>query len=169
MKFANLLVAVAALSIAATVSAQSSPKAFVGKAAPKFSLKTLDGKTISNANTKGKVVLLDFWATWCTSCIKAGPTMQSLHTKYGGNGLMVVGVNAMETKPRPAASANYKQKHGYTFSFVSDGDKAHKAFKAVGLPIIAVIDKTGKVRAVFDDFDPAKTPAQIEAAIKSLL
>ena len=170
MKFVTFagLVASALVSTAAAANHSGKPTDFVGKAAPKFSVKTLEGESLTNAKLKGKVVVLDFWATWCTSCIKAGPTMQKIYDDNGGN-VVVIGMDAKETKSRPAASTDYRKKHGYTYKFVSNADAAHKAFKGIGLPLIVVIGKNGVVRAVFDDFDPTKTGEQIEAAVKAAL
>ena len=163
------LIAAALLLVAVVAPAQDAPKGFVGKKAPAFSFTTLEGTKLSNAKLKGKVVLLDFWATWCGNCLKASPTMQKLSDTYGTKGLVVVAVNAKETKARPAASQAYKKTHGTTYPMVSNGDAAHALYKAPGLPIIVVIDRQGVVKAIFNDFVTETTPAQLEAAVKAAL
>ena len=75
-----------------------------GRAMPAFSMKTITGTSLTNANTKGKVVLLDFWASWCGPCKLASPTMQSLHKSHAAKGLLVFGVNGLENKKGPDAA-----------------------------------------------------------------
>lgn len=162
-----ILFAAAAL-LAAVVPAQSL-QSYVGKKAPAFSFTTLEGKKLSNASLKGKVVVLDFWASWCGNCLKASPTMNALHEKYASKGLVVVGVNALEKKPRPAASQKYKKDHNTAYALVSDGDAAHKKYNQPGLPVIVVIGKDGTVKAAFDDFAGEETAQKIEAAVKGAL
>ena len=66
---------------------------------PSFALKDLAGKPISNRSLAGRVVLLDFWATWCAPCRKAMPELQALHEKYASRGLTIVGVSIDEGGP----------------------------------------------------------------------
>jgi thiol-disulfide isomerase/thioredoxin len=73
------------------------PEAFipapVPRAAPTFTLKTPTGATVTLESLKGKLVLVDFWATWCVPCVKAMPDLQKLHTQYAAKGLTVVGIS----------------------------------------------------------------------------
>jgi cytochrome c biogenesis protein CcmG/thiol:disulfide interchange protein DsbE len=165
----KLLIAASLVGLAALSLAQNSLSGVVGKKAPAFSFTTLEGKKLTNASLKGKVVVLDFWASWCGNCLKASPTMNSLHDKYASKGVVVVGVNALEKKPRPAASEKYKKDHETRYQLVSDGDAAHKKYGVPGLPVIVVIGKDGLIKAAFDDFAGAETAAKIEAAVKSAL
>ncbi|RLB65370.1 MAG: TlpA family protein disulfide reductase [Deltaproteobacteria bacterium] len=71
----------------------SGPKGKKGKTAPDFSLTSLDGKKITRDSLKGKVVILDFWATWCPPCRAAIPHLVELHKKYHDQGLVIVGIS----------------------------------------------------------------------------
>jgi len=71
----------------------STPKQKNEKLAPDFSLTSLDGKKITRDSLKGKVVILDFWATWCPPCRAAIPHLVELYKKYGNQGLVIVGVS----------------------------------------------------------------------------
>ena len=71
----------------------SSPKNKKGKLAPDCSLTSLDGKKISRDSLKGKVVILDFWATWCPPCRAAIPHLVELHKKYQQQGLEIIGIS----------------------------------------------------------------------------
>ena len=92
------LALVAILAVPA-VSAAPEPKTGLGNGdlAPAFTLKTLDGKTLTRDGFKGKVVLLDFWATWCTPCRKALPELKDLQAKHAGKPLVIVSVSVDET------------------------------------------------------------------------
>ena len=68
----------------------------IGDPTPAFNLQTLDGKTVDIASYKGKVVLLDFWATWCGPCRKALPELKNLLEKNTGKPLVVISVSADE-------------------------------------------------------------------------
>lgn len=137
-----------------------------GKAAPSFSMKTTDGKTLTNASLKGKVVLLDFWATWCGPCKKASPTMQSLHKSLNSKGLTVVGVNVLEEQSGPAPAKKYKADHKYTFTFAYDADSVATKMKITGIPQFILINRKGVIVETWDGFDD-KIKADIEKKVKA--
>jgi thiol-disulfide isomerase/thioredoxin len=91
-----------AASLAVSAAAENpapEPKTGLGNGdlAPAFTLKTLDGKTLTRDGFKGKVVLLDFWATWCIPCRKALPELKDLQAKHAGKPLVIVSVSVDET------------------------------------------------------------------------
>src|SRR5438046_4004117 len=71
------------------------PPAFP-RVAPSFALKDLSGNVVSRESLRGKVVLLDFWATWCVPCRKSMPELQAMHDKFGSRGLSIIGVSIDE-------------------------------------------------------------------------
>ncbi len=150
---------------AAASQAQVDPKSFEGKQVPAFTMKDLNGKTVSKENLKGKVVLLDFWATWCGPCIQASPLMQKLHAKYAKKGLTVVGVNVSDA---PGAAAKYKQKHKYGYTFTTGGEELQRKMGVTGIPAFIFIDKKGVVSKVQIGFAPS-VEAAFENAVKTLL
>lgn len=135
-----------------------------------FSLKTIDGKTLTQRTEKGKVVLIDFWATWCTVCKQATPVMQALHTKHSKSGLVVVAANALEEdgKKGPQASKEYKAKGAYTFPFAYNADALLDRWGGAGLPTIVLIDRKGVVRFTADYWD-AKIKSSLEAMVAKLV
>src|SRR5947209_1738840 len=87
-------------------AAGAAPQALkIGDPVPPFSLQTLDGKTLDIANLKGKVVLLDFWATWCVPCRQAMPELKTLLQKNSGKPLVVVSVSADQDIKAPTEFA----------------------------------------------------------------
>lgn len=125
--------------------AQNKTNTMEGKAAPSFKLKLTDGNSYTNANLKGKVVLLDFWATWCGPCKKASPVMQKLHKDNFANGLRVVGVSVMEEEKGKAGVVKYKDDHKYTFAFAYEGDDLAKQLKITGVPQFVLINRKGVI------------------------
>jgi peroxiredoxin len=77
-------------------------ESLLGKKAPEFTRKDFSGANIDLANFRGKVVLLDFWATWCVSCQVEMPTFVQWQRQYGQRGLQVVGIS-MDDDPRISA------------------------------------------------------------------
>ncbi len=152
---------------ACLVYGQDGPTAFKGKQVPAFSLKTFEGKPISNASLKGKPYILDFWATWCGPCKAASPTMQKLHEKFKARGLVVIGANVGERDGGKKAKG-YPKEHKYTYTFVSNADALGGKLKVSGIPAFVFVDKTGKIAEVFTGFGPG-SEAKFEAAAKSLL
>ena len=116
MKIAITLLAVGAFSLALAVG----PDKAVGKPLPNLFVTGIDGKKISTSDLKGKVVILDFWATWCGPCKKAGPTMDALQKKYAGK-VRVIG--ASYDDPLPAVK-KYMAEHKYSYTFATGGKAA---------------------------------------------
>jgi len=117
-----------------------------GDPAPDFKLTGLDGKEVTLGSLKGKVVLLDFWATWCGPCKAAMPTMQKLHDEYKDKGVVVLGVNTWEQKPD--AARDYIAKKKFTYGCLLKGDDLAKAYGISGIPTLVVIGKDGTIAEI---------------------
>lgn len=115
----------------------------VGSQAPDFSLKSADGSTKSLADYKGKLVLMDFWGTWCPPCREAMPGMQNLHKKYKTKGLAVVGMNVERSKT--ADPAKYMKDRGFDYELLLNAETTTAAYKIRGFPTFLLLDKNGKI------------------------
>jgi thiol-disulfide isomerase/thioredoxin len=119
----------------------------VGKAASPFSLKGLTGKPTTLASLKGKVVLLDFWASWCGPCRIEMPTIDKLDRELKAKGLVVLGVNVGE---KAKTASDYIKKNNYGFAILLDSDsQVSERYGASGLPTVVVIDKQGNISSHF--------------------
>lgn len=133
---------------------QNRPASWVGKAAPTFNLKTTEGRTVSNQSLRGRVVLMDFWASWCGPCKKASPVMERLHRAHNARGLTVLGVNVMEDERGPQVAADYKRKNRYTFTFAYEGDALAERLGVTGVPHFVLVNRQGRVVATWEGYSP---------------
>jgi len=146
MKFKSTLIVGAALLASFSFGQDVNQKlgTLVGHPAPTFKMTDTHGKVWTNKSLMGKVVVLDFWATWCGPCKKASPVMEKLHKKYGKMGLVVVGAETMERSPLSGAK-EYAKEHGYTYTFTTKNDDFTSALGINAIPAFVIIGKDGKV------------------------
>ena len=152
--------------------AQSPVEGFKNKPMPKFNLVSTTGQKLNNASLKGKVYLMDFWATWCGPCKAAMPTMQKLHTKFKSKGFMVIGANILEQGgPKPDTAAKFQKAAKLSYVFAkntAESEKLADALKIQGIPTFLLVDKAGVVRHVEVGFSPSHQ-ADLEKRIAALL
>jgi peroxiredoxin len=116
----------------------------VGMQAEDFRLPDLAGKEQSLSQYRGKIVLLNFWATWCKPCTTEMPAMQTMYDKLRDKGFVVLAVNELEDDAR--VREHIKQ-YGHTFPVLMDHDnKVANQFGVVGLPVSVFIDQEGRVQ-----------------------
>jgi thiol-disulfide isomerase/thioredoxin len=122
-------------------------EAMVGQPAPPISIKQWHGDAVSIAELKGKVVVVDLWATWCGPCMRAIPENVEMVKELGAKGLVVVGVHdskrGLERLPQVLKDKGINYVVG-----VDDGGKTARSYRLAFWPTYAVIDRTGNVRAV---------------------
>ncbi len=134
---------------AASASFGSAPD-MRGKKAPVFTLASLDGKTVSLADLKGKPVLLNFWATWCAPCKVEMPWFQEFQQKYAAQGLQVIGINEDEDLKQDKIRqevADTAKKLNVSYSILLSNHKIGDAYGGLDmLPATFYIDKQGVIR-----------------------
>ncbi len=118
----------------------------VGDTFPSFKIPTLDGKVLDTAQLKGRVIYVDFWASWCTTCKKSFPILSELNTELKDQGIFFLGINTDEDVK---LAEKFLEKTPVNFLNVSDrSQKVVNFFQPKGFPYAYVIDKNGVVQAV---------------------
>ncbi|MBA3612276.1 MAG: TlpA family protein disulfide reductase [Nitrospirales bacterium] len=118
----------------------------IGSPAPEFQLENLSGVTQSLEGYRGKVVLLNFWATWCEPCTKEMPAMQTTHENLQDQGFVILAINELEDIKKVR---EHILEYQHTFDVLLDPDnQVANMYGVVGLPVSVFIDKTGHVRKV---------------------
>jgi peroxiredoxin len=115
----------------------------VGDVAPAFSIPNADGKMVSLESLKGKIVLVDFWATWCGPCKAAMPKIQELHEEFKNDNVVVLGVQVWE--PDHAKAQKYMESKKFTYGLLHGDDALADAYGLTGIPSIFLIDGEGKI------------------------
>ncbi|MBI5246396.1 MAG: TlpA family protein disulfide reductase [Elusimicrobia bacterium] len=132
---------------------------------PPLSGKTLDGKTVSLADYKGKVVLVDFWATWCDPCKDEIPELIKLQKELGPKGFTIIGVS-MDEDVKDVAPFAKAAKINYPV-IVNGGELAPKGWIVPGLPTAYLIGKDGlAIKRMFGSKSVTKLKIEVEAALK---
>ena len=140
------------------------PSAPVGEGALALSGKTIDGKTVSLSDYKGKVVLVDFWATWCDPCKAEVPDLVKLQKKLSGKAFTVLGVSMDE---ETADVAPFAKSYGIDYPVILNGsERPPKGWTVPGLPTAYLIGKDGvPVARIFGSKSIDKVAADVEALL----
>jgi cytochrome c biogenesis protein CcmG/thiol:disulfide interchange protein DsbE len=138
----------------------------VGEAAPAFALPTAAGDTVTLDKLRGRVVYVDFWASWCSPCRRSFPWMNEMQQKYGPRGLTIVGINVDKKR---ADAERFLQQTPAAFTVVYDeAGVSPAAFDVKGMPSSYLIDAQGKVVDVEIGFHDDRKAA-LEERIRALV
>lgn len=144
----------------------------VGATAPDFALKDLDGNEVTLASLRGKVVVLDFWASWCGPCKRAMPFLQELHASYEADAatkgkVVILGMNTSDTDP--AAARRVIKEKSLTYGCLLEADAVSLAYGVTGLPALFVIDPNGRITVSDGAFGAEGFITHMRAAIDAAL
>jgi len=136
------------------------------KRASNFQVQDLNGKSVKLSDYRGKVVYLDFWASWCRPCVKSFPWMQKMQSRHGNKGLVILAVNLDDNK---TDAWNFLKEHRSNFKILHDprGSIAEK-YQVNAMPSSFLIDRQGRIQKVHYGFKE-NTRAQKEKEIIALL
>ena len=125
-------------------AAEAKLRAASGEAAPSLARPDLAGRTIDLRELRGRVVLVNFWATWCEPCREEMPSLERLRAKLAGRPFDVLAVNYGEGAPR---ITDFLRRQNVSLTVLLDPDKeAASAWRAGGLPMTFLVDAEGRVR-----------------------
>ena len=144
----SLFAAAAALALGAALlpgnRLQAQDLAMAAQPAPAWKLKNLDGQEVSSEQFKGKVVVVDFWATWCGPCLSEIPGYIALQKKYGASGLVIVGVSLDAKSPQYVKK--FAQEHAMDYTLVMGDDSIVDAFGGFdAIPTTFLINRNGRI------------------------
>jgi cytochrome c biogenesis protein CcmG/thiol:disulfide interchange protein DsbE len=135
-----------------------------GEQAPTFTLQSLDGQQVNLSSLRGKVVLVNFWASWCVPCAQEAPDLENTWRQYKDKGVMFVGVDYVDTETEARA---FLTRYDITYFNGADlGTRISQAYRIRGVPETYIIDQNGVLRASF--IGPA-TQDQFQAKLNALL
>ena len=138
----------------------------VGARLPEIGLVDLDGNRVDAKSLEGKVVIIDFWATWCAPCREELPVLEKLYRKYKKKGLVIVGVSVDKDR---ANVQRFLEKLKLSFPIVHDSDHLVSGrYKPPRMPSSYVIDRKGIVRHVHEGYR-ASDAKSFEKQVKALL
>ncbi|MHB8177021.1 MAG: TlpA family protein disulfide reductase [Vulcanimicrobiaceae bacterium] len=164
MRSALLLVLLALLAGCSAPSTQAGPSGMVGRMAPSYALMTTHGARRSLRAYRGRVVVLNLWATWCPPCRAEMPDLERLWLVDRARGLVVLGVDQGEGTKRVA---EFARSLDVTYPVLLDQRQRYgRAVGALGLPTTLIIDRSGRVVRAFDG---ALTYSQMRAAVDPVL
>lgn len=152
---------------------KDAPVDYAGKevTAPLFSLTALTGEKIHLADFRGKVIILDFWATWCPPCQEGIPDLNRLYKEYRNDGLIVIGISL--DRGGPGEVRQFLEKRGVEYVNVMGSEEVFQAYsglpgfgKIQGIPTAFIIDREGRLQKKFVGLTRKQT---FEAAIKPIL
>lgn len=133
-------------------------------AAPDFTLQTADGGSLSLQSLRGSVVVLDFWGTWALQSKQSAPELQSLHEKFKGQPVRVIGLAVKErSEERPITV--FKER-GQTYTLVPSGDSAARAYEISTYPTVVVVGPAGELLLKVEKYVPGESINAIEQVVQ---
>jgi peroxiredoxin len=140
------------------------PQGLVGETAPVFALRDDRGVPVSLESYRGRIVVMNLWASWCPPCRAEMPDLQRLSNLYGARGIAVVGVNEGES---PQHAREFADSLQIRFPIWIDGSQQYgRTYAALGLPTTIILDANGVVTR---GFDGPLTFAEMQAAVAPLV
>jgi peroxiredoxin len=154
-------------SVSASTGAKITEGSFKGKPAPDFSLETVDGKTLKLSDLRGKAVVLNFWATWCSPCKAEMPWFVDFQKQYAGEGLQIVGV-AMDDSDKKDIQ-KFAQQMGVNYPVVLGKESLADQYGGVEfLPTTFYIDRSGNIQdRVFGIVDRQEAESSMKKVLAS--
>jgi thiol-disulfide isomerase/thioredoxin len=142
----------AVLAVSAALLSLTAAADIVGKPAPDFALRSMQGPSMRLSEHLGEVVVINFWATWCGPCRQEMPLLDALYGKYKQAGLALLSVN-IDEKVEPAIEMAQTLKVSYPVLFDARKEVS-RAFDVGAMPVTVLVDRAGVVRYVSEGYKP---------------
>jgi len=137
-------IALCALSLTAGIA--------VAQAAPQFKLISTKGTIVALSQFKGKVVFVDFWASWCPPCRRSIPAVEAMYEQFAKNpNVVILGINVEKDPP---ATLEFVKRNGMKYTVLNDDGSASQSYRVSGIPAFFVISPSGDIAKQFVGFQP---------------
>lgn len=149
MKNVKLIIFILPLLAAAFVLSgchRKAPSLAVGSQAPDFTLTDVNGTSHSLSSLRGKVVIVDFWATWCPPCQASIPTFNKLYQRFKDDGLVVMGVSIDDGPGSIKTIREFARSHDVLYTLLWDNRNVADTYNVESIPNAFIIDKNGIIR-----------------------
>lgn len=151
IKFVTLSRLIAALMLGACLAPYATAEVIQGKA-PDFTLKSQSGNNLKLSELRGKVVMINFWASWCGPCRQEMPLLDQLYQHYRSLDFTILGVNVEEN---PDAAKSLLKDLPVTFPILFDSaNTVSKLYKVKGMPSTIIVDRDGNMRYMYMGYQP---------------
>lgn len=136
------IISAAAILISCT---KKEPSSEIGQPAPDFVLTDITGKNVRLSDMKGRVVMIEFWATWCPPCKESAPVLNELYKKYKDKGFTLLGVSIDKGEDIKAAVSSFAGKLSISYPVLLDTDNVGQTYNISNIPSSFMIDKKGVI------------------------
>jgi peroxiredoxin len=126
----------------------------IGNQAPSFTLKDLKGKKVRLKDFQGKVVVIDFWATWCHACKFSSQELQKLHEKYKDSEVVIVGISMDLGSSAVETVRNFMKRLNLTYSMLMDDGEASRNYAVIQIPVTYILDKNHVIVQKYPGYVP---------------
>lgn len=139
------LVCAASIALLLFSCTKKEPSSEIGEPAPDFTLTDINGNSVRLADMKGRVVMIEFWATWCPPCRESVPVLNGLYKKYKERGFTLLGVSIDKGQDVRAVVSSFVRDLSVAYPVLLDTDNVNQSYKVVNVPSSFVVDKNGRI------------------------
>lgn len=133
--------------------------------APDFTLKDINGKQVALSEHRGKVIFVDFWASWCPPCRNSIPEVEKLYDRYKDERVLVLGINV---EGDASAAKKFAASKGMRYTVLVGDQQTARAYKVSGIPAFFIIDPEGKLVQRYTGFQPGMYDQWVQEIDKQL-
>jgi peroxiredoxin len=168
LSFVVIMLCTGVLFSTAACKKGETPLPIIGNQAPSFTLTDVDGKKLSLSDLSGKIVILDFWATWCAPCKASTKELEKLHEKYKERGVVIMGISMDTGKSAAEQVKVFAGKNGLTYKMLMDDGRMSKDYAIRNVPAMFILDKQQKIIKIYPGYLPG-LDTMIEKELDALL